>query len=88
MRMLLCVLLPLLLQLAFGVPFALASPGGSFVGLWVMLVGPFLIAITTFVNWLGVRRQPPLWWAALALRTILVTLVFPVVCGVFAASVS
>jgi len=84
MRVFLCVVLPLLLQLAFGVPFMLASPGGSFVGLGVMLVGPFVIAITTFVNWLGARRQPPLWWAALALRTILVTLVFPVLCGLLA----
>jgi hypothetical protein len=83
-RVLLCVLLPLLLQLAFAVPFAIASPGGVGVGFGVMLVGPFLIAITTAVNWLGASRQPPMWWAALALRTILVTLAFPVACGVFA----
>lgn len=84
MRVLLCVVLPLLLQLAFAVPFALASPGGVAVGLGVMLIGPFAIAITTAINWLGASRQPPLWWAALALRTILVTLAFPVACGVLA----
>lgn len=88
MRLLLCVLLPLLLQLAFAVPFAIASPGGEFVGLGVMLAGLFAVPLTTLVNWLGARRQPPLWWAALALRTILVTLAFPLLCVAFAVAVS
>jgi hypothetical protein len=89
MKFLLAVLLPLLVQAGFTVAvIAGTSGGGSFVGLGAMLLAPPAILITAAINWLGVRRQPPLPLLHLVTRTFYLTLVFPVLLLVLAALAS
>ena len=83
MRMLIFVVLPLLVQLAIASIFMFARHGGGeFVGLGVMLMGLFAVPVTALVNLMHVRRAPPL--IVLINRTIVTTLVFPLLClGLF-----
>lgn len=89
MKFLLAVLLPLLIQV--GITFAVivgTSGKGSFVGLGAMLAAPPAILITALVNWLGVRRKPPMPLLHLVTRTFYVTLVFPLLLLLLAALAS
>ena len=81
MRASLFVVVPLLLQLLIGMVFiGLRKPGGEFVGLGVMLMGLVAIPLTTLVNGLRLRRQPPIASRRLVAPTIVTTLVYPVLC--------
>lgn len=59
MNFLLCVLVPLLLQLAVTAGVILATNGtGSFVGLGAMLLALYGIPVTAIANFIAMRRQP------------------------------
>jgi hypothetical protein len=71
------VVLPFLVQLALVlVIIALNRGNGSFVGLAAMGLGLWVLPITAVINWWGSRRASGL--RRLVLRTLLVTLVLPV----------
>jgi hypothetical protein len=79
-RVLLFVVLPLLFQVPLAVALALGSSGRSFLGLAVMYLSLVAVPTTALLNWEGATRRPPMGLAALTLRTLLITLVFPLLC--------
>lgn len=59
MNFLLCVLLPVLLQLAVtGIVIAVTNGTGSFVGLGAMLLALYGIPATAIANFIAMRRRP------------------------------
>lgn len=89
MKFLLAVLLPMLIQAGFTAAVIVGMRGGgSFVGLWAMLLAPPAMLITAAINWLGTRRKPPMPVLHLVTRTFYVTLVYPVLLLLLAALAS
>ena len=72
------VLIPLLFQLGV-VAFVMAGSAGKggFIGLMAMLLAIFALPITALINWMMVRKQPPMGFIAFVAGVFFNTLAFP-----------
>lgn len=79
MRFLGFVVFPFLMQLAavLGI-IAINTGNGSFVGLGALALGIWVLPITALINWLSSRKPSPRGDGGLIVRTVLLTVTFPV----------
>ena len=78
MRLLLCVVLPLAVQLAgFALVFLASRGSGSFVGLLALGLAVLAVPLTTLVTWTRARRRPPAPTGRLMVTGLLFALTWP-----------